>query len=85
MSALVIMVVAFMGYILMYHLYGKFIGQKIFKLSKTARAPSVEMEDGVDYVPTKKEVIFEHHFTSITGIPAKGILILSSWQFSSMG
>jgi len=43
------------------------------------------MEDGVDYVPTKKEVIFEHHFTSITGIPAKGILILSSWQFSSMG
>ena len=82
MSALVIMVVAFIGYILMYNLYGKFIGQKIFKLSQTATVPSVELEDGTDYVPTKKEVIFGHHFTSIAGtgpIVGPAIAIIWGW------
>ncbi|MCK5163668.1 MAG: carbon starvation protein A [Desulfobacula sp.] len=82
MSALVIMVVAFIGYILMYNLYGKFIGQKIFKLSKGVTVPSVELEDGVDYVPTKKEVIFGHHFTSIAGtgpIVGPAVAIIWGW------
>jgi len=82
MSALVIMVVAFIGYILMYNLYGKFIGQKIFKLSQEAVVPSVELEDGVDYVPTKKEVIFGHHFTSIAGtgpIVGPAVAIIWGW------
>ena len=43
---------------------GKYIGSKIFALSGVAQTPSVELEDGMDYVPTKKEVIFGHHFTS---------------------
>jgi carbon starvation protein len=67
MGALAIMVIAFAGYIIMYQLYGKFIGAKIFALSGAAKTPAVEMEDGVDYVPTKKEVIFGHHYTSIAG------------------
>jgi len=82
MSALIIMVVAFIGYILMYNLYGKFIGQKIFKLSQAATVPSVELEDGTDYVPTKKEVIFGHHFTSIAGtgpIVGPAIAIIWGW------
>jgi len=82
MNALVIMVVAFIGYILMYNLYGKFIGQKIFKLSKEMTVPSVELEDGVDYVPTKKEVIFGHHFTSIAGtgpIVGPAVAIIWGW------
>lgn len=79
MGALAIMVVAFIGYILAYQLYGRFIGRKIFKLSATAKTPAVELEDGIDYVPTKKEVIFGHHFTSIAGTgpivgPAIGVI-----------
>ena len=68
MGTLVIMVLAFAGYIVMYQLYGKYIGRKIFALSSAARTPSVELEDGIDYVPTKKEVIFGHHFTSIASL-----------------
>ncbi|MEH0018325.1 MAG: carbon starvation protein A [Desulfobacter sp.] len=82
MDALIIMVAAFAGYIVMYRLYGKFIGQKIFKLSGQAGVPSVEMEDGVDYVPTKKEVIFGHHFTSIAGtgpIVGPAVAIIWGW------
>lgn len=49
MSALIIMSVAFVGYILMSNRYKKFIGQKIFKLSQANSAPAVAMEDGMDY------------------------------------
>ncbi len=82
MSALLIMVVAFIGYILMYNLYGRFIGQKVFKLTQESVTPSVSLEDGVDYVPTKKEVIFGHHFTSIAGtgpIVGPAVAIIWGW------
>lgn len=82
MSALFIMILAFAGFIIMYNLYGKYIGSKVFNLSESARVPSVEMEDGVDYVPTKKEVIFGHHFTSIAGtgpIVGPAIAIIWGW------
>jgi len=82
MAALLIMVVVFAGYIVMYHLYGKYIGKKIFNLSDEAKVPSTELEDGVDYVPTKKEIIFGHHFTSIAGtgpIVGPAIAIIWGW------
>ena len=82
MGALLIMLVAFAGYIIMYQLYGKFIGNKIFAISGEAKVPSVEMEDGTDYVPTRKEVIFGHHFTSIAGtgpIVGPAIAIIWGW------
>jgi len=82
MEVLLIMIAAFVGYLVMYRLYGRYIGNKIFALSKTAIPPSVEMEDGVDYVPTKKEVIFGHHFTSIAGtgpIVGPAIAIIWGW------
>ena len=82
MDALIIMVLAFIGYIAMYQLYGKYIGSKIFALSVDAKTPSVELEDGMDYVPTKKEVIFGHHFTSIAGtgpIVGPAIAIIWGW------
>jgi len=82
MDALIIMVLAFVGYIIMYQFYGKYIGSKIFALSVDAKTPSVELEDGMDYVPTKKEVIFGHHFTSIAGtgpIVGPAIAIIWGW------
>jgi len=82
MDALLIMVMAFVGYLFMYQLYGKYIGSKIFALSAVAKTPSVELEDGMDYVPTKKEVIFGHHFTSIAGtgpIVGPAIAIIWGW------
>ena len=80
MDALLLMVLTFGGYILMYRLYGRYIGRKVFALSANAKTPSVEMEDGVDYVPTKKEIIFGHHFTSVSGTgPIVGPAIAVIW------
>ncbi len=79
MDAVLLMVVVFVGYILAYKVYGKFLSQKVFNLSEKAKVPSEEFEDGMDYVPTKKGIIFGHHFTSIAGTgpivgPAIGVI-----------
>ena len=79
MQALLLMVVCFVGYILAYHTYGRFLSKRIFNLSSDAKVPSHERKDGVDFVPTKKGIIFGHHFTSIAGTgpivgPAIGII-----------
>jgi carbon starvation protein len=82
MEAIIIMVVAFVGYLLAYRLYGRFVGKKIFALSNAAKTPAVQMEDGQDYVPTRKGIIFGHHFTSIAGtgpIVGPAIAIIWGW------
>lgn len=83
MDAMLLMLAAFVGYIVMYNLYGRFIGRKIFALTKQNQVPSVEFNDGVDYVPTKKEIIFGHHFTSISGtgpIVGPAIAVIWGWM-----
>ena len=82
MDALILMIIIFAGYILMYFLYGKYISKKIFNISGKNSVPSIDLEDGVDYVPTKKEIIFGHHFASIAGtgpIVGPAIAIIWGW------
>ena len=80
MGTLLMMLLTLGGYILMYKFYGKFIGKKIFGIDNSNTPPSVEHEDGIDYVPTKKEIIFGHHFTSIAGTgPIVGPAIAVIW------
>ena len=79
MDALLLMVICFGGYILAYHTYGRFLARKIFKLRPDASVPSHERNDGVDFVPTRKGIIFGHNFTSIAGTgpivgPAIGVI-----------
>ncbi len=79
METLVLMLVCGLGYIIAYHTYGRFLARKIFKLNKDAVVPSQELQDGIDYVPTRKGIIFGHHYTSIAGTgpivgPAIGII-----------
>jgi len=79
MDTLILMCVCFVGYILAYHTYGKFLAKKIFNVNSQAEVPSSQFEDGVDYVPTRRGVVFGHHFTSIAGTgpivgPAIGII-----------
>jgi carbon starvation protein len=62
-----------------YFTYGTYLAKSIFKLESTAVVPASELEDGQDYIPTAKGVIFGHHFTSIAGTgpivgPAIGVI-----------
>jgi carbon starvation protein len=79
MNTFLLAVLALLGYILAYHTYGKFLAKRIFKLSDKNEMPSHELEDGIDFVPTKKQIVFGHHFTTIAGLgpivgPAIGII-----------
>jgi carbon starvation protein len=79
MNSLLLVILAIIGYLLAYRIYGRFLGRKILKLSAGNRMPSHELQDGVDYVPTKRHIIFGHHFTTIAGLgpivgPAIGII-----------
>nr|HPF41578.1 carbon starvation protein A [Phycisphaerae bacterium] len=52
----------------------------LFRLDPAAVTPSRELADGHDYVPTKKEIIFGHHFTSIAGTgPIVGPALAVIW------
>ena len=63
-----------------YLLYSKFLGQRVYKLSESYETPSHTMEDGVDYVPTNKYVLWGHHFTSVAGAaPIIGPAVAVIW------
>ncbi len=82
MQTFLLMIAVFVGYIFMYRLYGKYIATKIFKLNKEASVPAIEQEDGIDFVPSKKEVVFGHHYASIAGtgpIVGPAIAIIWGW------
>jgi carbon starvation protein len=79
MSTLALMLISMVGFIVAYNTYGRFLARKIFNLNPDADVPSRTLQDGVDYVPAKKGIIFGHHFTSIAGTgpivgPAIGII-----------
>ena len=80
MSTLLIALGALVLYLVAYHTYGRWLARKIFKLDPEATVPSVELNDDVDYVPTKKTIVFGHHFTSIAGTgPIVGPAIAVMW------
>ncbi|MEE2813590.1 MAG: carbon starvation protein A [Verrucomicrobiota bacterium] len=80
METLLIALLSGIGFLAAYHTYGRWLGSKIFKLSADAVCPSERLEDGVDYVPTSKSVVFGHHFTSIAGTgPIVGPAIAIMW------
>jgi len=61
MDTLLLMLLCGGGYLVAYYTYGQFLTKKIFKLNKNALVPSVEFQDGIDYVPARKGIIFGHH------------------------
>ncbi|WP_115717066.1 carbon starvation CstA family protein [Gallaecimonas mangrovi] len=80
MSAIVLLVLGLGGMALGYFFYSRFIANHIYKLDENFKTPAHEMEDGVDFVPTNKFVLWGHHFTSVAGAaPIVGPAIAVIW------
>ena len=80
MLTFLVAVGSFVGFIVAYHTYGRWLARRIFQLDPNAAVPSRQLRDDVDYVPTHKAVIFGHHFTSIAGTgPIVGPAIAVFW------
>lgn len=79
MNGVLLIIVTFLGYLIAYHTYGKFLARKIFNITDEHTMPAHAYRDGVDFVPTGKKIVFGHHFTTIAGLgpivgPAIGII-----------
>ena len=66
-NALWIVVAAICVYLIGYRYYSLFIAEKVLGLDPTRMTPAWRHNDGLDYVPTNKYVLFGHHFAAIAG------------------
>ena len=66
-NALWLVVAAVCVYLIAYRYYSLFIADKVMELDPTRMTPAHRHNDGLDYVPTNKYVLFGHHFAAIAG------------------
>jgi carbon starvation protein len=80
MNAAILALVVFVLYALGYRFYSKYLAERVFRLRADEPMPAQELRDGVDYVPTKKHVLWGHHYTSIAGAaPIVGPALAVIW------
>ena len=66
-NALWIVVAAVCVYLISYRYYSLYISEKVMRLDPARETPAHRHNDGLDYVPTNKTVLFGHHFAAIAG------------------
>src|SRR5256886_12794600 len=62
-----LLVAALCTYAIAYRFYSKFIASNVFALNAARPTPSVRLNDGRDFSPTNRWVVFGHHFAAIAG------------------
>ncbi len=81
-NALWLTVCALCFFILGYKFYGRFIARKILNLDDTRATPSYRLENGQDFIPTNKFVVFGHHFAAIAGAgPLMGPVLAAQFGY----
>ena len=80
MSSLWLVAIGGVLFFLGYRYYSKYIAEKIYRLDSNYLTPAHQFEDGIDFVPTNKFILWGHHFTSIAGAaPIVGPAIAVFW------
>ena len=67
MNAAIVCCAGLVAFFLGFRIFAKYLAEKVYKLDPHAPVPSHTLEDGIDYVPTNKFVLFGHHFATIAG------------------
>ncbi|MBN2171291.1 MAG: carbon starvation protein A [Candidatus Krumholzibacteriota bacterium] len=80
MNATLVAVLAFFAYLLAYFVYGRRLARRILGFEPDRPTPAHVKQDGVDYVPSNRLVLFGHHFATIAGLgPILGPAIAVIW------
>ena len=80
MQSVMIVVLGLAGMAFGWFVYSKFIAEKIYQLDPNFVTPAHELNDGVDFVPTNRFILWGHHFTSVAGAaPIVGPAIAVYW------
>ncbi|CAI0788960.1 carbon starvation CstA family protein [Serratia quinivorans] len=81
-NAVWLVVAAVACYSIAYRFYSLFIAKKVFELDDRRMTPAERRNDGLDYVPTNKWVLFGHHFAAIAGAgPLVGPILAAQMGF----
>lgn len=69
-------------YVLAYRFYGRFLGYTVMELDDQRPTPAYRLEDGTNYYPANKYVLFGHHFAAIAGAgPLLGPVLAAQFGF----
>ena len=69
-------------YLIAYRFYSKFIADKVLQVDPSRPTPAVRHNDGMDYVPTNKWILYGHHFAAIAGAgPLVGPVLAAQMGF----
>ncbi len=80
MPAVLVAAVVGVLFFLGYRYYSAYLTDKVYALDPAFVTPAHELQDGIDFVPTNKHVVFGHHFTSVAGAaPIVGPAIAVFW------
>ena len=81
MNSVVLVFIGFAVFFMGYKFYSRYLGRNIYGINDDQIVlPSSSLEDGIDYIPTKKHILFGHHFTSIAGAaPIIGPCVAAYW------
>ncbi|MET0855850.1 MAG: carbon starvation CstA family protein, partial [Telluria sp.] len=66
-NAVWIVAAAVSVYLIAYRFYSLFIAGRVMQLDPKRQTPAYKFNDGLDYVPTNRYVLFGHHFAAIAG------------------
>jgi len=81
-NAVWLVTAALATYFIAYRFYGKFIAERVLVLDDTRQTPAERHNDGMDYVPTNKWVLYGHHFAAIAGAgPLVGPVLAAQMGF----
>src|SRR6184192_4754457 len=69
-------------YVLAYRFYGRFIARRVLELDDARRTPAHRLQDGANFIPTNRWVLFGHHFAAIAGAgPLLGPVLAAQFGF----
>ncbi|QNT70550.1 carbon starvation CstA family protein [Defluviicoccus vanus] len=81
-NAVWILVAAVCVFLIGYRFYSLFIAEKVLELDPKRITPAIKYNDGLDYVPTNKYILFGHHFAAIAGAgPLVGPVLAAQMGF----
>jgi carbon starvation protein len=69
-------------YVLAYRFYGQWLAKQVVELNNQRVTPAMRLNDGVNFHPTNKVVLFGHHFAAIAGAgPLLGPVLAAQFGF----
>jgi len=81
-NGLWLIVAAVCFYVLAYRFYGRFIARRVLELDDARRTPAHRLQDGANFIPTNRWVLFGHHFAAIAGAgPLLGPVLAAQFGF----